>query len=139
MATAEALSDSAVSWAFLRDFASRCDDETLTVGQVIESFVLPRTKTPPSSYCSTLPTSQVGPATFYVSHCRTTRFSALVTALGHFLQGADPDSVFLWIDFFAVGAHALHHALPHASAMRAQSYHHSPMRPMRGLAHANPM
>ena len=94
---------SAVSWAFLQDFASKCD-KTLTCHQVVETIILPQNKAQCSSFSSSLPPHQVGPATFFISHSRSTRFSSIVAALRHFLQGSDPDSVFLWIDFFSVSS-----------------------------------
>lgn len=96
----KSLVDSAVSWAFLQEFASKCEDKT--VEEIVESIVLPKNKEQCSSFSSSLSTHQVGPATFFVSHSRSTRLSQIVTALRHFLQGSDPNSVFLWFDFFSV-------------------------------------
>jgi hypothetical protein len=100
----ENLSESAVSWAFLLEFSSKYtnDSPDITTEQVVENFVLEHTSGAKNRYIDIISSRQVGSPTFFVSHCRSNKFSLIVQALKQFIGEADPSSVFLWIDIFAV-------------------------------------
>ncbi|GAX76736.1 hypothetical protein CEUSTIGMA_g4183.t1 [Chlamydomonas eustigma] len=103
----ENLSETAISWEFLLEFSNKYtnDSPDITTEQVVEHFVLEHTAGANSRYIDIIPSCQVGSSTFFVSHCRSNKFSLMLQALKQFLGEADPSTVFLWIDIFALNQH----------------------------------
>jgi hypothetical protein len=112
-AAVQAIAACGVSLAFLADFAARhvaSLGDAATTRDVVQRVIKPATAgAGPGGgtmrYTDLLPPSAVGAPAAFVSHAFDNRFGLLTAALAAHFAGADPATVFVWLDIFAINQH----------------------------------
>ena len=108
-------SECGVSWKFLLTFYNSIpskEKESLTTGEISEKYIKPKTAKKRCRYVDLLNPKEIKKPNYFVSHVWKSPFSHLLECLQvqlHFfrIQQNDLDSLFFWIDIFAVNQHEI--------------------------------